>query len=664
MKEEKGKQEKIIKIRKEAKSGLAKFTQRPLPDEDEVSNFENTIKKEIREEEIDDNLSEIYQDKKGNLVDVSNKSFKKNKSWLLIIMKNLLFLVVLLAGAYLAYYYFNNQYLSHVEIKVEIDAPRVVKAGEEFSYIISIHNPSSVAIEDLGLELFFPSSFVLTGSSLEAELANYWNLDSLLVNETKILEISGKLYNHYNSANPINLRLTYMPANFLSQFSQETSANTIIDDLGFDLSVNYFNTALVGQDIEIDLSLLNINENYLDQLIVRLDFPDSFSLNDFTLIKDDDNEELDLNFNEVGASKWQISNLPKKTDQIDFKINLMVNEKNNDQENVYIKLYHQDTENVKRLVLEENLEFEIMQSDLSLVLEINNNRGDQTANFGDKLDYNLKYHNRGQATLNDLVLMIIIEGETIDWASLDEDNDARVFKNVIVYSKEEIRDLAQVLPNDEGEINFSIALENYKNDFLVSDLKVKSYAQYSFGLDDNEGIKRNEDNWSNLIEILINSNLDLKEEIRYFDDNNIPVGSGPLPPEIGQQTSVRTYWTITNSLHQLEDIEIKLDLPSYVNWKDRLQTNIGNLIYNEEDNQIIWRIDNLALSTYRADAEFDLSFIPQEDDKNKILVISPGVNVYAKDTVSGGEIRFKTLPKTTRLEDDEIASYTNNGRVQ
>jgi hypothetical protein len=663
MNEKNDKVEKKIKIKKESKSGLAKFTQRPLPDENEVSDFENTVKKEIREEEIDDNLSEIYQDKKGNLVDVNNRSFKKHKSWLLIIMKNLLFLIVLIAGAYLAYYYYNNQYLGLVEAKIEITAPNTIKAGEEFSYLISIHNPSSVVLENLGLEIIFPSSFILTESSIEAEIANYWNLDKLLANETKTLEIKGKLYNRYNSTNPINLRLSYMPANFSSQFSQEASAHTIIDDIGFRLDLNYFNTALLGQDLDIDLSLLDMDENYLDNLIIRLDLPDSFSLLNFILKNESDDEKVDIIFQEIGVNKWQITNIPEKSDQIDFEINFKVNEKINEKENIYIRIYHQAEDKTENLVLEENLEFEVMQSDLHLALEINDNRGNQTVNFGDNLNYSLNYHNRSQVTLNDLVLMVIIEGEIIDWSSLNDDNKGRIFENVIVYSQEEISDLAQVLPNEKGKINFSIDLNNYQDDYFATDLSINSFAQYSFGLNE-EVIERNEDNRSNLIEKYVNSNLGLKEEIRYFDDNNIPVGSGPLPPEVGQETSVRVYWTITNSLHELKDIEVKLDLPSYVNWKNRLQTNIGDLIYNEQENQIIWQIDNLPLSNYRADAEFNLSFIPEEDDRNKILILSPGAHVYAKDTITGGEIRFKTSPKTSRLEDDEIASYTNNGRVQ
>ncbi len=664
MKEENEKQEKIIKIVKKSKSGLAKFTERPLPDENEVSDFENTIKKEIRDEEIDDNLSEIYQDKKGNLVDVNNRSFKKNKSWLLIILKNLLFLIVLSAGAYLAYYYYNNQYLGIVEARITIEAPETIKVGEEFSYFISIHNPSSVSLENLGLEIVFPNSFILTESSVEAEVANYWNLDKLLANETKTLELKGKLYNRYNSANPINVRLSYIPANFSSQFSNEASANTIIDGLGFDLNLNYFNTVLVGQDLEINLNFVNIEDNYLDDLVIRLDFPEDLSLSSFKIIEDEENEDLIIDFQEIGINKWQISHFPQKADLVNFEIKFKVNKKNQEKENIYFRLYHQAEESVERLILEENLNFEIMQSDLYLALEINEERNNQTVNFGDSLNYTLNYHNRGQATLKDLVLMLIIEGKMIDWSSLEDENNGRSFENVLVYSKEEIKNLAEVLPNQKGEINLSIDIKEYQDDFFGAELKIESFAQFSFGINDEEEIKANADNRSNIIIKSINSNLIIKEEIRYFDDNNIPVGSGPLPPEVGEETSVRVYWTITNSLHELEDIEVNLKLPLYVNWKSRLQTNLGNLSYDETNNQVIWRIDNLALSNYRADAEFNLSFTPKETDRDKILIISPGLSVYAKDKITNGEIQFKTSPKTTRLEDDEISAWTNNGRVQ
>ncbi len=663
MNDEKEKKDKIFNLKKESKSGLARFTQRPLPNETEVIDFERSVNKEIREDEIDDNLSEIYQDKKGNLVDVSSKSFKKNKSWLLLILKNLLFILVLTVGFYLAYYYYSNQYLSATEAKIEIKAPEIIKSGKEFQYIITYHNPSTVNLENIGLELRFPAAFVMSDSSIEAELANYWDLEDLLPNQTKELIITGKIYNRVNSANSISARLNYMPANFSSQFSKDASANTIIDSIGFNLTTNYFSTALVGQDTEIALSFRDFFDNHLSEIIIEIIFPDNFSLQDFSLIDDEEAEDLEVVIQELNKNTWLLSQLPQEANHLSFNLILKVLEKIEDEERVILNLYYQDEKENRRRIYEESILLEVMQSDLSLSLEINENRNDQSINFGDKLNYVLTYHNKGQATLNDLVLMVVIEGEMINWLSFQDENQGRLLDSVIVYSKDEISDLAKLSPNEKGEIKFSLSVKKYQGYDFSHSLDINSWAQFSFG-SGSEDIERNEDNRSNTILKLINSDLSLDEEIRYFDDNNIPVGSGPLPPEVDEKTSVRVYWTIGNNLHELEDIEISLNLPPYVAWSSRLQSNIGNLSYDEDENKVVWQIDSLPLSIHRADAEFNLSFTPTEEDKDKILIISPGVNVSAKDLVTGGEIQFKTSPKTSRLEDDEIASWTNTGRVQ
>ncbi len=659
----KDKKDKKFKPKKESKSGLAKFTQRPLPDENEVSDFEKSVNKEIREDEIDDNLSEIYQDKKGNLVDVTSKSFKRNKSWILLILKNLLFLLVLAAGAYLAYYYYTNQYLSVTEAKLEIEAPEKIMAGEKFDYAIVYHNPSSVNLENIGLELKLPEGFVLLESSIEPELANYWDLKDLLPKQTKELKLSGKIYNRVNSANPINAQISYMPANFSSQFSSEASANTIVDDIGFDFSVNYFDTALVGQEAEVDLSFSDFSDNHLSDLIIEFNFPENIILENFTLNEDEDEDESEISFEKLSEDTWSLTNLTKNSDDLQFNLSFVVEEKVDDEERILISLSHQDEKGNQRKIEEESLQLEIMQSELDLSLEINENRNDQSINFGDKLDYVLSYHNRGQATLNEVVLMVVIEGEMVDWSLLDDLSQGRVLDSVIVYSANEIEDLEELSPDDKGEIEFSLEVKDYEEQDFGSDLKINSWAQFSFGLD-TEDIERSEDNRSNTIEKVINSDLSLKEEIRYFDDNNIPVGSGPLPPEVDEETSVRVYWTLTNSLHELKDVEVKLELPPHVDFNQSLESDIGQLNYNETNNQVIWEIDNLALSSSRADAEFNLSFTPSQEDRDKILIISPGVNVSAHDVVTDGEINFKTSPKTSRLEDDEIAAWTNNGRVQ
>ena len=57
-------------------------------------------------------------------------------------------------------------------------------------------------------------------------------------------------------------------------------------------------------------------------------------------------------------------------------------------------------------------------------------------------------------------------------------------------------------------------------------------------------------------------------------------------------------------------------------------------------------------------------FTPKEKDKNKVIVLTNEAVARAKDTETGDILEKKTSPKTTKLEDDEIATMSSDGRVE
>ena len=221
--------------------------------------------------------------------------------------------------------------------------------------------------------------------------------------------------------------------------------------------------------------------------------------------------------------------------------------------------------------------------------------------------------------------------------------------------------LAELAPGASGKINFSLKLRDFSVSDLGADTSITSYAQYAIN---NNQEKISEDNRSNTIKSQINSDLSLSEKILYFNDDNLPVGSGPLPPRVGEKSSFRVFWTIKNNLHDLENAQIVLDLPAGVQWDGNDNTNVGSISYDPDNRRVTWRLGFLPISVYRADAEFNISLTPTESDRDKILVLSPGSLASATDALTKGSISVKTKAKTSKLEDDEIAGLSNNGRVE
>ncbi|HTW96496.1 MAG TPA: hypothetical protein VMD74_02450, partial [Candidatus Methylomirabilis sp.] len=207
---------------------------------------------------------------------------------------------------------------------------------------------------------------------------------------------------------------------------------------------------------------------------------------------------------------------------------------------------------------------------------------------------------------------------------------------------------------------------------LGKDFKITSYAQYTIGgLDNLGGVSTSTassstafDNRSNKIECLINSDLGFKEQVRYFDENNLPVGNGPLPPTVGEQTSFKVYWDLTNNLHDLNDVVLETILPPEVTWDTHNRTSVGTISYDQATNKVTWNIGRLPITVFRADAEFNIALTPTESDRNKIVVLLAGTKISATDANTNAPLEKNSVPKTTKLEDDEIANMSSDGRVR
>lgn len=651
--------------KQKSSSDFQAFLERPLPAAEEVSRFEEAIKKETVAEEVENNLSAIYHDKKGNLIDVS-KVKKRHRLRLIVLFKQVFVLTILACGLYGAYYYYFQRPAGTSAINLEIKAPDKVLAGEPISYELIYNNDSGLILRDVKLDAVLPLSFVLTESVPVPSGINSWPLGDLAIGASGSIVISGYLAAPVDSANVISARLSYVPANFSSEFKKEASANTIISGLGFIVGTDYLNTALIGQDNELKISLSAFKNNHLSDLYLEITGSDNFIIN-----KVDKNQattteteinQMSFGVQSAGENNWLLSNLPVDSEnRLTIPVSFTLRDKIQDKEDVSLRFLKRESDGSERVLWEKTITFEAMKSDFNLSLMLNGAKTDQSVDFGSTLSYELDYANNGDSTLYDLALMAVIKGDFVQWSSLRDPAGGSVSGNAIVWTKEQLPALAELAPGASGKIDFSLKLRDFSVSDLGADTSIISYAQY--GLNNNQE-DVSEDNRSNTIKSQINSDLSLAEKILYFNEDNLPVGSGPLPPRVGERSSFRVFWTLKNNLHDLENTQVVLNLPAGVEWAGGGNTNVGSITYDADNNQVTWRLGFLPLSVYRADAEFNISLTPTEADRDKILVLSPGSTASATDVLTQGTIIFKTKAKTSKLEDDEIAGLSNNGRVE
>lgn len=630
------------------------FVERPLPTDEEIRSFNRQMKIQERGEDINGRLSEIYRDERGHLIDVKKLEKKARRQAIVMVFRWLVGLSFVGLAVWAALLVFSPSQKNDVEIA--IIAPEKVQVGQEFDYKITYKNNSNSVVNAVKLELVYPENFIF----IDADLAptsnnNYWTLPSLPVGSEKSFVVKGKIINQENSANTIYGKLFYQQSNFSSDLKKETSASTQISTLGFRAEVDYPSAALAGAENNLSLKISNFENPIINNFRVDFEIPNSVTMVDPENISTSSSWTIKKTDNH-----WEVAGVTASSSIIELPFRFKIKNSNQDRIEIVVRFSVQDSDGSLLTFFEKRAGVDVIKNDLNLTMIVNGSQGDRSANFGETLNYTISYSNKGAGSLKNIAISAVIDSSFVDWGTLKAESNGKLKNGIITWTKDEAPALAEIKPGQEGDLSFSVNLKKFSNSDLGTNFTIKSYAQ--FNVDSNTTVS--ELNRSNIINTSLNSDLSFSEKILYFDENNLPVGEGPLPPKVGEKTSVRVYWQLNNTLHELDKTKVALTLPPNTSFEGRVKVQAGSIYYDQALNQVVWDLGRVPLSVASISGEFNLSLIPVVSDLNKILIISPGSTVSAIDLENNSEIKLNTAPKTSKLEDDDIASLSNSGKVQ
>lgn len=644
-----------IKI-KHGASSLSEFIKRPLPSDEEVEAFDQYVADEAKEKEVKDSLARIYHDDKGEEVNINTLTVKRRRGFFFNLFTFIIVMFVLAGAAYSTYnYVYLKINVAGQPVGLDFEAVKEVASGQEFFYDLIYKNEDKVALDNIEIKIKYPDNFIfLSSDPVPSRNNDTWEIPSLDSHRSDAIRIKGKLIGPSDTSAVILADMTYRPKNFSSDFKKSAVLETKINDLGLDFSFINSNNALVGEDNEIVIKFKAKEQNFINNFRVSLDYPEEVVI----AAQTDDKSKSATSTPAIplikvsGPDSWLVSNLGKNENEL--KIKFKVKEKKQPSVNMKIKfelpVEAKDQPVKYYLFYEKDLSYEIIKSDLNLNIIINGSSLDQAVNFGQALNYSINYANKGETLMKDVIIMAVMESDFLDWQSLSDNNNGKVSGDSISWSKAEIPGLSELQSGAEGTIDFSLKVKPQAAIDLGKIYQVKSYVKYSL-----EGKSASGENQSNTIINKINSDLSLTQQLRYFSDDNLAVGSGPLPPRVGQTTSLKVYWTLNNNLHELDNLQISLTLPANVKWDGKNRSSVGALSYDSQNNKITWQIGRLPVTVYKADAEFNVSLTPAESDRNTIMVILPGTSISALDTETGVQIDKTLKAKTSKLEDDNMA---------
>jgi hypothetical protein len=151
----------------------------------------------------------------------------------------------------------------------------------------------------------------------------------------------------------------------------------------------------------------------------------------------------------------------------------------------------------------------------------------------------------------------------------------------------------------------------------------------------------------------------------FYNDSKLK-NAGPIPLQIGKETTFTLHWSITNVSNDLAGAKVIASLPTGVRWVGSVYPTDASLAYNPRTNQLVWDAGNVdagagVLSPVK-EVLFQVGVTPQVNQLGQSLVLLNKSIFSATDNFINKDITLSADQKDTQLLEDPAVGF-NNGKV-
>jgi len=613
-------------------------------------------KRKRSSQEIRSELKKIYVEKDGNMPNLSRmqkQSSSRSTRFLLKLIGVLLFISVVAWGGF--FLWTQTIFKNGDDLNVLIDGPDSAKAGETVYYTVVYENIARTSLENLTLTLHLPETFTITQSSPEPTQAERWDLGTMTPTSDGKIMIGGVFRSEVGSSQTLQALVTYRPGNTHADFQTLESKKVTIESSVLETTLSGPATALTGDEVTYTVTLQNTSDSPVSNVATTLLVPEGFEIASAEPVQEMDEEEKPLL-----PPVWKFSELaPKEPQTITIKgqyIATMEGTQTITAQALFLK--EDDTTTIQQ---SQEVVTEVIQGALVFHFILNGSTESQTTTLGKNLRGSIDFENTSPETMEDLSFVLTVDSEKgltpIDWTQADLGGGEKQGAT-ITWSRDQLIELAEIEGEGKGVIDFTLPLGTEINLETQSDvftLTLEATTKKAGETTDDRTVQ------TSPMTITLLSDTMLNAQTRYYLDDGTPVGTGSIPPNVGEVSSYGVLWTLTNSLHPLENITISTTLPSHVNWTDQAVANVGTITYDPVTRVMTWTIPSLPTSITQTQAWFGVGFTPTSDDVGTFLKLTNPSSLTATDTAVSTPLSTSTGSLTTDLSDDP--SVTGTGVV-
>lgn len=602
--------------------------------------------KRVSKEEIKKTLNAIYHEDAGKKIDMQVRRIVKPKKRR-VLVGMIVFFGLISIVSWLGIIFFSRFSIgSSDKVKMAIVGDKKAVAGKDQDYEIKFKNGEDFPLASSEIGLYLPKSFILKSSEPLLSDKKTLKIGTLGVGEERSIKFTGKFYAPLGGKEVLQASLTYKPSNFNSNFEKVGNLEVEITDSAFDGSLDGPDKLVVGDSATYKLTYKNKSDEALDGVAIDAAFPQEFLVATSTPAIGKNN-------------RWAIGKLEKGSEG-EVSISGSFASETKGQKDIILKLGIVDKDGAFLGLIEKKATTDVVGGDLVMTITANGSSDAGYARWGEPINYSITYKNEGKDSLSNVKLRMNIagvpkeQGQTIvNWATFKDGNGGKIEGETIVWTKNEIAGLAKIKPGDEKSVDFSVNVIQKPASPSYRDYKIDGILMAEIERAGNLAVRRKLQ--SGAVSTFINSDASFASEARYYDAGNNVVGSGPLPPKVGEKTTVKVYWKINNSMHDLENIEVAGALPDGVAFAAP-NADAGTLALDSSLKKVVWTLNLMPASAGIVSAQFDLTVLPAAKDADKVMNLLQGIVFTARDKSTGGTITIPAADETTALFDDQFVT--------
>ena len=537
--------------------------------------------------------------------------------------KFLIFIIILVIG-YGGYQWQNNIYSKDI-LKLEILGPTEANLSEEIEYIVKYKNSGDFRLENPELVFEAPENSLQDGEFFEMQVLDSEKLGGAIYpGEEKNFSFKVRLLGKEEDIKIAKVSLSYNPKNLSARYESSSSFSTQIKSasliLGFDLP------SKVSGDNNFDFKLnyfSNVDYPLID-LRCQIDYPSGF-------------EFISSSPSALEKTDWIIPVLNKSEGggiEITGNLSGSIGE---------VKIFKAKIGMWKdnRFVVLREIDrgVEIIEPSLYISQEINGNP-QYIASSGELLHYEIFFKNVGESGLANLFMVNQFEDSILDFETMNSsDGDYQSGDNSIIFDWGKNPKLQYLSPLEEGKVEFWIRvkddLANIKNPMIKNNIYIGQTKQ-SFTTK-------------------VNSKLVLEQK-GYFE-NDIFENSGPIPPEVGKETTYIITWAPESYYSDVENVKVRTFLPSNVELTGEVfpEEELTNFTFDSQTREIVWSVGNLKRGIKGSTIVFQVKLTPNSSQRGSAATIIDQVNITGYDTWTKSNLNYYSpLINTTLLNDSSI----------